>query len=805
MFKKKKKNILQNNKLFQNLSVSSLNFEFNPKEVIEKQEGDIIFQPGAKNDYLYLIIEGTVKLKYLNYDNAPIIINKTKDDFFGEFDLFDQKERISSAVAETGCLFYPIKKTTLNSWLKKNKKISINLGLTEEDEEKEIIEEATGDIEQQSEPDSTIENYQSDKPEEELFPDEEDFTEKTEEAYDAEPEKEFELPQQSVPTESENPSEEVESHENIDENKIESDEMLQEETPEDFEEIITAKAFTEEVKNIQSEPDKFAPEKEDIIEHISKTEEIAADAKEEGIHLDIEPAKEDKAETEFEEEPAKDVREAMKSTTEKFTFFKKAANLFSHTKGDDKKNKEEIKKEPETKPAEKNKLQETTEIIEQKKDVAAEDILNDNPESKIPEEEKPKQEKPEIVIEKSNFGQLTESIIQAITEIAGANNQNELVERLTYNLKNIIKSERVLYYSYDEDSSSLSINLASESDSKKLTYDLGEDIIGQSAQYLTIISRVAENSPTPINPKYDTEAEYETHSVLCAPLVYNSNILGVVQLLNSEKGEFDTEDEDVAKWITGASAVILKKIKDFQEELEKLKLKINQTQVEPVSEISAPATETKDSSIEQIASFLLDDIKLPVSSIKQYVEFLRNKEHDEEIKPALEVLKDQAQSVLDLLQTTLEYSKSNIQPEFITYKLSDVLKYSLGLLAEYLEFRKIKLFKKIEADCELPNDEKLFYQAFFQLTKIACDFNLGSDKLYVIAKKQNNKAVIELLNAAFMSAPSDKEESDPVIVNSLKDKLGYLIADEIFSKLRFSLNLWANSDGKIKFTISSLN
>ena len=82
---------------------------------------------------------------------------------------------------------------------------------------------------------------------------------------------------------------------------------------------------------------------------------------------------------------------------------------------------------------------------------------------------------------------------------------------------------------------------------------------------------------------------------------------------------------------------------------------------------------------------------------------------------------------------------------------------------------------------------------------------MGSDKLYVIAKKQNNKAVIELLNAAFMSAPSDKEESDPVIVNSLKDKLGYLIADEIFSKLRFSLNLWANSDGKIKFTISSLN
>ena len=63
MFLNKNLSAVRNNALFKGVSDANLNFNFNLKNFIEIGEGEIIYQSGDPSDFLYLIIEGKVKLK----------------------------------------------------------------------------------------------------------------------------------------------------------------------------------------------------------------------------------------------------------------------------------------------------------------------------------------------------------------------------------------------------------------------------------------------------------------------------------------------------------------------------------------------------------------------------------------------------------------------------------------------------------------------------------------------------------------------------------------------------------------------
>ncbi|MDR3626853.1 MAG: cyclic nucleotide-binding domain-containing protein, partial [Ignavibacteriaceae bacterium] len=77
------------------------------------KEGDIIFQSGDKSDYLYLILDGEVKLKINSPGSNSTIREKEKNDFFGDFEVLDGTPRKSSAVANTDCVLYKLSQKEL--------------------------------------------------------------------------------------------------------------------------------------------------------------------------------------------------------------------------------------------------------------------------------------------------------------------------------------------------------------------------------------------------------------------------------------------------------------------------------------------------------------------------------------------------------------------------------------------------------------------------------------------------------------------------------------------------------------------
>src|ERR1035437_8657918 len=110
MFQNKNLADVRNNALFKGVSDTNLNFNFNPKDFLEMGEGEIIYQPGDPSDFVYLIIEGEIKLKMPGGLTSPFILIKSNDDFFGEKEVQENSIRISSVVANKNTLIYLIRK-----------------------------------------------------------------------------------------------------------------------------------------------------------------------------------------------------------------------------------------------------------------------------------------------------------------------------------------------------------------------------------------------------------------------------------------------------------------------------------------------------------------------------------------------------------------------------------------------------------------------------------------------------------------------------------------------------------------------
>ena len=136
MFQNKNLSAVRNNALFKGVSDTNLNFNFNLKNFIEIGEGEIIYQSGDPSDFLYLIIEGKVKIKIQRGTASPFILRLASNDFFGEKEVQENSIRNSSAVADKDTLIYIIRKIDLNSMTQRSKELRDNLlGNLKEDNE----------------------------------------------------------------------------------------------------------------------------------------------------------------------------------------------------------------------------------------------------------------------------------------------------------------------------------------------------------------------------------------------------------------------------------------------------------------------------------------------------------------------------------------------------------------------------------------------------------------------------------------------------------------------------------------------
>ncbi len=120
---------LLNSKLFKNVSIADLSRL--DDELFNRQNfqpGEIVVQQGRPANYMYLIVNGMVKISKRVHDGQEIeIITRGTGDFIGEMGLIEGKEHSSSVVCKTRVVIITIKKDDFFTIIRTVPEVHLNI------------------------------------------------------------------------------------------------------------------------------------------------------------------------------------------------------------------------------------------------------------------------------------------------------------------------------------------------------------------------------------------------------------------------------------------------------------------------------------------------------------------------------------------------------------------------------------------------------------------------------------------------------------------------------------------------------
>jgi signal transduction histidine kinase len=364
------------------------------------------------------------------------------------------------------------------------------------------------------------------------------------------------------------------------------------------------------------------------------------------------------------------------------------------------------------------------------------------------------------------------SLIDAFLKIFSDINSAELFISISEAISDLLNAEKGKLYIIDAETDELRTRIKIGTEHSDLSIKFSGNLFSESVNEdkIIIINYPSEEQLTLAN----LDSGVEVKNLIICPIKDNqSKIIGVLQLINSKKGKFDPDDEKLISELSPLIALAIDNSAYIQDLIHSDRL----------------------ISLNKMANFLIHDINNPIVTIKQYSEHIKKQSISNEIKLILDMIVEQANCVVDLVQTTLGYSEgkalSNPQPIMLT----SALDYILSMLAEYVESRNVKLFKKFEGDGWVNLDKKEFYQACFQIAKNACDAMPQGGNFYIITRREGDKIRIEFKDTGLGIPGSIKDRIfEPFMTHGKKQEsgLGLAIAEKIIKE--HNGMIWAESD-----------
>lgn len=224
--------------------------------------------------------------------------------------------------------------------------------------------------------------------------------------------------------------------------------------------------------------------------------------------------------------------------------------------------------------------------------------------------------------------------------------------------------------------------------------------------------------------------------------------------------------------------------------------------IEPLhSELSSDFNLTKENSISelsQISNFIMQDVKSPLLTIKHYSSILSRFDLPEEVKRVVSLISSQTNSVIDLLQSSIDFSEKNTKSKLEVVSFNEVMENNLTLLSDYVESRNVKLFKKLAEDVKIKIDTRKFYVACYYVTRFTCDLMKHGGNLYFSSQVDDSYVILTIKDENKIDSKDHLEKFfDPGFTNSKNENLGLSlsIAKFIIESMNGSITLQSSESG----------
>lgn len=689
---------LSKNKLLKNVEISKIDANRVKGKLITVKEGQIIFREGDPANEIYLVINGevnVVKKRLLGKSKSYIF---SDDSFFGHEEYLEQTSRTSTAVAlrDTYLILLPKEELDYLIQLDENIKQNLLLPVTEHDEfaapkkeqAKETFEEFKmfDEKDDENKTDEIFKTITDINKENKII---QDFEKKTDEEtilQKSYTDEDFLEEDKNLFNEDGIPKAEVDLTKEKDDNFINA--LLNEdgipkpefEIPEQKETGPVQENLDDVLFNMLSGVE-IPPSVQKEDEEFSKTE--LYDEKSESSK-----PSEEKNVDEILQNESQNLEEQKEISAEKFTDVEKKENL-------------------------------TWQDFETEEIFAEADSKLENLSGKISEEQQTDIDKEEI---KMKADQL-QMIIKAAEAINSTIKIDEVLKNIVEVATELTDADRGTLYLIDKEKNELWSLIAMGSEIKEIRLKIGEGMAGYVAKTGEILNIKDVSKDSRYRSDFDKASGYETKTALTFPIKNKKGeIIGVLQLLNSKKGEFSKYDEELLNAMSIHAAIALQNA----ELVEKL------LQAERVQ------------SLGKMANFLIQDIKKPILVSKRYAEHLKNKNLSPDNLQIVDMLLEQLNHVADLVQTTSSYSEGKTILRTLNVSLNKTLADYASRIGTYVESRNCRIENEFDKDVNVKLDVKEFYQCYMHIIKNACDAMPDGGIIRISTKKDDKEKKVKI-------------------------------------------------------------
>ncbi|MDP4176271.1 MAG: GAF domain-containing protein, partial [Bacteroidota bacterium] len=292
---------------------------------------------------------------------------------------------------------------------------------------------------------------------------------------------------------------------------------------------------------------------------------------------------------------------------------------------------------------------------------------------------------------------------------------DDLLQAIVDAARNLTGAERGTLYLIDKSKNELWSKVIDGNEISEIRLKMGQGIAGWSAEKREIVNIKDVKNDSRFNKTIDKSSSFVTKNMLCFPISNKTDeIVGVLQLLNSERGEFTRLDEHILSMLSVHAALAL----DNAELVEKL------LQTERVT------------SLGKTANFLLQDIKKPILVSKRYAEHLKTKTLSPDVAQVVDMLLEQITHVADLVQTASSYSEGKTILHSVVCKLNETMDAVLDKISTNVKLKDCQIIKQYDKDISVKLDRKEFYQCCTHIVRNACDAMGEGGKLLITTKNR---------------------------------------------------------------------
>lgn len=277
-------------------------------------------------------------------------------------------------------------------------------------------------------------------------------------------------------------------------------------------------------------------------------------------------------------------------------------------------------------------------------------------------------------------------------------------------------------YLYSQDSQMLEEVYQTNESIYKGKISIKDGITGLVAKEKEIRFVVSFLNDINYNQDVDRPNDFIGETLIVIPFTDDkNNLIGIAQI-GSDETMF-TKDEE-------------RKIKEYALQSSKI--------LEQSLTLSPKTSINKKLELSQISNFIMQDVKAPLLTIKHYSSILSRFDLPEEVKRVISLLSSQANSVIDLLQSSIDFSEKNTKTKLEVLSFNEVMDDNLTLLSDYVESRNVKLFKKLSEDVKVKIDKRKFFVACYYIARFACDLMKQGGNLYFSSQVENAKVVLNI-------------------------------------------------------------